>query len=266
VLSRPSDAVVRAVVIVVGVALVFGLVAAVITTALPRSFEASATLLIGRSTAVSDPAYQDLLASQLLAQTYAELATTRPILAAVAAQLRLSESTDSLASSITAQASGVNPIVRIRVRGAAPDLVARIANAVAQQLIAWKSTSGAPPVQAVPQLQASLATIDAQIARAQAEAAALQSPKASGGLAGPQLLQASLNRLASLLATRATLLQLLANTSTDTIQVVEPAEAPTDPARPGIVLNTAAAAILGALVAAGVLAATAQRRRLALES
>ena len=265
-LSRPRDAAMRAIIVVVGMALVFGLAAAVVTAALPRTYEASATLLIGRSTAVSDPAYQDLLASQLLAQTYAELATTRPILAAVATQLRLAESPDDLASSITAQASGVNPILRIRVRGSPPDRVADIANAVAQQLIAWKSTSGAPPIQAVPQLRSSLATIDAQIAQAQAEAAGLQSARPSGGRADPQLLQASLSRLASLLSTRTTLLQLLASTSIDSIQVVEPALAPTEPARPGVALNTVAAAILGAIVAAGVLLAVSERRRLAPQS
>src|SRR6478672_645179 len=90
-------------------AIVFGAVAALVSMRLPKTYEAGTTLLIGRSSTGSDPGYDDLLAAQLLAQTYAELATTRPILAAVASRLRLEQTPEELARSIRAEAAGVNP-------------------------------------------------------------------------------------------------------------------------------------------------------------
>ena len=258
-LGRLHGALVRPLSVVIGAAIVCGTVAAIITVLLPRTYEANTTLLIGRSTTGSDPGYQDMLASQLLAQTYAELALTRPVLSAVATQLDLNQTPQQLAGSMSAQAAGVNPLVHITVRGPDPDRVAAIANEVARQLIDWNPNNGSTGVEALPGLKQTLATIDAQVARAQSEADALQ---AQGTKATPGELQASLSRLASLLSTRATLLQLIANTSSNSVLVIEPASRPTDAAQPGIVLNVTAAALLGTLMTAGVLVAASEVRGL----
>jgi capsular polysaccharide biosynthesis protein len=238
-------------------AFVFGATAAAITLRLPGAYEANATLLVGRAATGSDPEYQDLLASQLLAQTYAEIAFTRPILSAVSTALNLGETPQQLAESMNVQASGANPIVRITVRGPSPERVAAIANEVARQLIAWKPSETPTDVQALPGLTQTLAALDAQIARAQAETGPLASPVTG---ASADALRGALSRLATLLSTRATLLQLIANTSTNSVRVIEPAEPPSEPARSGLVLNVVAAALLGALLAAGAVFAAREIR------
>jgi uncharacterized protein involved in exopolysaccharide biosynthesis len=243
--------------LVIVVSIVFGAAAAIVTTLLPKSYEANTSLLIGISTTGSDPGYQDLLASQLLAQTYAELASTRPIMLAVIEDLGLDQTPQQLAESLRVEASGVNPIVHVWVRGPDPDQVADVANAIARNLTEWVPEDPSGNVDALPELQGTLARIDAQIAVAQGEVDQLQE---QGPEAAPGALQASLARLASLLSTRASLLQLMAGTSSNTVTVIEPAARPTEPAGSGIALNVAAASLLGALLAAGALFAAFEVR------
>ena len=242
--------------VIIGGALIFGFAAAVISQLLPVAYEARTALLIGRSAAGSDPDYQDLLASQLLAQTYAEVASTRPILSAVVSVLGLKETPEQVAASMTAEASGLS-IVRITIRNSDAGKAAAIANEVAQQLIAWRPAADSPDAEGLPQLRATLSTIDTQIARAQAEADDLQ---ALGTNAPAGALQASLSRLAALLSTRATLLQLIANTSLNSVRVIEPSQRPVAPARPNVLLNVVGATLLGGLLAAGLLFAVSEVR------
>ncbi len=245
-------ALVRPLSMVIGAAITAGAIAAIITLLLPKTWEASTTLLIGRSATGSPPGYDDLLASQMLAQTYSELATTGPILSAVATDLHLNQTPQQLAGSMIVQAPGVNPTVQVTVRGPDPERVAAIANEVAQQLIAWKPGGASTDNQSLAELNQTLTNINAQIKQAQGEADQLQ---AQGTNATPGALQASLSRLASLLSTRVSLLQEIGNTSSYSVLVIEPAYRPTEPVQPSIVLNVAAAALLGALLAAGVLSA-----------
>ncbi len=62
--------------------LLAGGTAYLVSTALPKVYEAKATLLVGQSSSAASPNYNDLLASQRISQTYADLATTTPILGA----------------------------------------------------------------------------------------------------------------------------------------------------------------------------------------
>lgn len=223
-------------------ALFFAGIGAVVTLRLPATYEVDTALLVSRSAVGSAPGYDDLLAAQLLAQTYAELASTRPILAAVTDHLKLSETPEQLADEITAQVSGLNPIVRITVRGPDPAGAARVADEIARQLIAWRSSGPAAPG-LLPELNRTLTTVDSEIERAQAEV--------------KSNLRVALDRLASLLATRASLLQLITDTPANTLAVIEPAQTPSEPARRGLLLNATAAALLGLLLMAGAIALTA---------
>ena len=65
-----------------------------ITSQLPRVYEAKATVLVGQSLSGVNPDYNQLLASQRLSTTYAIVATTRPILDKVITQLGLDVSAD----------------------------------------------------------------------------------------------------------------------------------------------------------------------------
>lgn len=238
-------------------ALVFGGIGAVVTLLLPPSYEAETAMLVSRTAGGSTPGYEDLLAGQLLAQTYAELALTRPILTAVAGDLKLNETPEQVADDISAQASGLNPIVRITVRRSDPDLAAGIANEVAQQLIAWRSAEDTDTSGRLAELNASLTTVDSEIERAQAEIEALAG---QGGSTAASSLRAELDRLTTLLANQGSLLELMNETNEITLSVIEPASTPIGPARPGLLLNATAAALLGLLLMAGVLALTTEGR------
>ena len=63
-------------------------VAFVVSSQLPKTYEAKATLIVGQSLSAVNPDYTQILVSQRLSTTYATVATTRPILEAVIAQAR----------------------------------------------------------------------------------------------------------------------------------------------------------------------------------
>ena len=61
---------------------------------LPKVYEGRVTLIVGQSTQATNPDLNQLLASQRLSQTYAELATTGPLLQEVIAKNGLGVSVD----------------------------------------------------------------------------------------------------------------------------------------------------------------------------
>jgi capsular polysaccharide biosynthesis protein len=79
--------------------LLAGGAAYLVSSALPKVYESTVTLLVGQSSSSSTPNYNDLLASQRISQTYADLATTGTILGQVIAQrMPGSRSTSSAAA------------------------------------------------------------------------------------------------------------------------------------------------------------------------
>jgi capsular polysaccharide biosynthesis protein len=91
-------------------------------------YESSTVLLVGPLSSNNDT----LQAAGQLAQTYAELATTRPVLTATARRLSLPE----LPASVEANASTLTRLLTVRVRHSDPRLAAAVANAEAAELIA----------------------------------------------------------------------------------------------------------------------------------
>jgi capsular polysaccharide biosynthesis protein len=91
-------------------------------------YESSAVLLVGPLSSNNDT----LTAAGQLAQTYAELATTRPVLDAVARRVRVRE----IRTGVDANASALTRLLTVRVRQNDPRLAAAIANAEAAELIA----------------------------------------------------------------------------------------------------------------------------------
>jgi capsular polysaccharide biosynthesis protein len=74
--------------------LLAGGAAYLVSSALPKVYEAKVTLLVGQSSSSSTPNYNDLLASQRISQTYADLATTGTILSQVISNAGLRLTTD----------------------------------------------------------------------------------------------------------------------------------------------------------------------------
>jgi capsular polysaccharide biosynthesis protein len=91
-------------------------------------YQSSAVLLVGPLSSNNDT----LTAAGQLAQTYAQLATTRPVLAATARRVHVRE----IRTGVEANASALTRLLTIRVRQNDPRLAAAIANAEAAELIA----------------------------------------------------------------------------------------------------------------------------------
>ncbi|MDQ3857394.1 MAG: hypothetical protein M3327_02960 [Actinomycetota bacterium] len=105
------------------------------------TYEAEVRLLTGPLSADFDT----VRASGQLAQTYAELATSRRVLDGARRQFRLRQSLDDLVASVSATGNEVTRIVGIRARSDDAKLAARIANGVGNRLAAETSQTPDQP-------------------------------------------------------------------------------------------------------------------------
>jgi polysaccharide biosynthesis transport protein len=104
----------------------------IVSTILPKSYEAEARVLVG---SVTDPTLDRLNAYQQLAQTYAALATTTPVLAKAAAQIGLDEDPVKIALRVAVRAPLGQSLVRITATAGTPSDAAKLANAIAAGVV-----------------------------------------------------------------------------------------------------------------------------------
>ena len=102
-----------------------------VSTNLPKVYEGRVTLIVGQSTQATNPDLNQLLASQRLSQTYAELATTGPLLEEVIAKNGLTVSVDEFRERITAEAPRDSILVNLVVEDGDPARAATLANSLA---------------------------------------------------------------------------------------------------------------------------------------
>jgi polysaccharide biosynthesis transport protein len=222
-----------------------------ISTALPKTYEAKATLIVGQSLSAASPDYNQLLVSQRLSTTYAAVATTRPILDAVIAGLDLPVTSDELAKRVRADAALDSTLLTITAQDTDPARAAAIANAMAEQLIAASPALQGRQAEFQASIDSDLKATQAQIAATQAEAETLSglTNRTAKQDADLQTLE---GRLVSLRSTYATLLSYASGNETNLLSVVEPAVAPPAPVSPRPLLNALLAAVLGLLVVGGI--------------
>lgn len=109
---------------------VTGLTAYVAASRVPPTYEAQVTMLTGPI----NTDFATLRASGDLARTYAELATSGPVLAGAIKRLRLATTVEELRPSVRATSNDVTRLVRIRVRDTDSDKAAAIANELARRM------------------------------------------------------------------------------------------------------------------------------------
>ena len=139
----------NAVAIAAGVLIIAGLVFAV-SIALPRTYDAEARLVVEAGLGLGGAGTDDMLAAPRVGQTYAALATTRPVLLDVIEQADLRYDLVELQQHLTVTASLDTPIVTITMTDSSPTVAAAAANAMAAALVELatdRSVAGAPPVQ-----------------------------------------------------------------------------------------------------------------------
>src|SRR5215208_1836330 len=115
--------------LVVG-ALAAGVIANVVASRMQPTYAADARLLVGPINADKDT----LLASGQLARTYAELATSRPVLESAITDSGVPTTVRRLTEDVTTTSNDVNRIVTISVEDAGPAAAAALANAIATRL------------------------------------------------------------------------------------------------------------------------------------
>jgi capsular polysaccharide biosynthesis protein len=121
--------------IVVAVTLVGAIVGFAVSLVTPASYESKATLLVGQ--ALTSPAidYNDILAAKELAQTYAEVATTTPLVTAAAARLDPEMDPGDFAKAVHVRAPASSTFVEITADATTAKQAAAIANALAAELL-----------------------------------------------------------------------------------------------------------------------------------
>ncbi len=237
--------------LLIGAVLLAGGAAYAVSSALPKVYEAQATLMVGQSLSAADPNYNDLLASQRLSQTYAELVTTHPLLEKVQAQLALDESIDELAGRVHADAPANSTMIKITADDGSPTRAADIANALSAALQAESPAVQGRQSGVQSFIDSDLQSTQQLITSTRAQADQLtalpnRTPEQDDEL---NVLEA---RLTSLRATYASMLASSSSSGASLLTVVEPATAPADAASPRVLLNTLLAMILGLLAAIGL--------------
>ena len=218
-------------------------------------YEASTTLLIDQAPASQTSDSASIAASQRLARTYTELLTKRPVIDETLLLLGLETSLESTGSSIRVQLIEQTQLIELKVQSSDPVLAAELANTIVQVFTDQNQALQAGRfADSKASLSAQLDAVDLQIRAREVAIANMGAPRTSIGIAELERLQAELAQFQSsysnLLQSYEQVRTAEARTISNVIQV-EPAEPPSRPIRPRVMLNTVLAGAIGALIAVG---------------
>ncbi len=216
-------------------------------------YEASATLMViqGSNPTISD--YTAVLTGQQLAKTYGELLKKRPVLEGVIENLNLPLTPEQLAARENVQLVRDTQLISLRFEDEDPRQAADIANQIAKVFIEQNQASQLSRFASSKEnLLKQLKQLEADMASAQA---ALDKSRAASNATEMTRLETSLSQARSsysnLLKSYEDI-RIAEAKAIDTVMIAEPAEVPSRPVRPNVLLNTLLAAIVGAMLATGV--------------
>ena len=218
-------------------------------------YQATATLLVNQAPSSNSSEYAALLTSQRLAETYAQMLTTQPILDGVVESLGLNVPPQSLKGYISVQPVRDTQLIRVSVQHTDPVLAAQIANAVVVNFAEYnKNFQASRYADTEASLSAQLDELNQRIhdinqqlqAMGDDPAQELERNKLETTLAQNQQL------FASLLQTYESV-RLAKAESTSDVVLVEPAAPPSRPIRPKVMQNTLLAAVVGGMLAVGLI-------------
>ncbi len=205
------------------------------------TFEASTLLIIGGSVDLVNPSTGEIQTSQRLAQTYAELLKTRPIMDATRQNLGLPHM-----PKVTVSLLRNTELMRITVADTIPSRAAATANELANQLIRRSPSDPEGREQGYREfVHAQLDELEAEI-RILGEAL-LAEQEANNTERVLRLQQELTTRRANY----SELLNFLRSSSVNYIRVIEDAIPPRTPTAPKVLQNTVLAAVVGLMLAGG---------------
>jgi capsular polysaccharide biosynthesis protein len=222
-------------------------------------FQSEARVLVGQSLNSTQVDYSDLLASQLLAQTYADLATTTPVLTAAAKNLNPPTTGEALSPAVSARAPLNSIYVVIQAQASSGARAAAIANEVAKALVA-QAPAASENGTAQEAIQRQITSVDAQIAQTLGQIAQLE------GVADPNAdqtsqLAAAKARVQTLQAQRSSIAAGLASPGSNMLSIVEPASPPVEAFQPRTLVNAALGAFIGFAIGVAIVLLTSTYRR-----
>ncbi len=211
-------------------------------------YQASTTLMVSQATASTASAvYSDILSSERLARTYANLLTTQPVLEETAKRLGID--VKGLERSITVTPVRDTQLLEIKVEGPNPQLIAEIANTLPQVFIERNREMQIGRVsQSKAGLQKEIDSTLEDIARTQ------EALTAATDDAQRTRLETSLAQYRSTYSNLVNSYQqasLAEVQAINNVVVAEPAVTPQNPIRPRTATNTMLAAVVGAMLALG---------------
>lgn len=213
----------------------------VVSVQMTPTYEASTLLMIGDTIDIVNPTTGEMQTSEKLAQTYAELIKTRPILDATVAALNLPDTPN-----VTVSLVRNTQLMRITVADSIPERAAATADELARQLIQQSPSDPQRQEQAYREfVRGQLSDLEQEIATLSQVIVAEKEKGDSETLA--QLEQALNERRANYSA----LLSYVKGSSTNYISVIEAARIPDIPTKPKVMQNTLLAAIVGLMLAGG---------------
>lgn len=224
-------------------------------TRAPKLYQASTSILVGRSLQAQNPNPNDFAADQALAKDYTQVATGQAILQATITSLGLTESWEVLSQHVNASNMQGSDTFTIQVVDQDPRRAKRIADEIARQIILASPTpkEGDPQRQFANQQMNQLA---GQIKDAQAQIADLQ--KRADNETSAVTLQDLRNQISFLQQkvsawqnTYGQISNFYQGGTTNYLTVVQPAIVPTTPVGTNTVYNTVVAGGIGLLLALG---------------
>jgi capsular exopolysaccharide synthesis family protein len=224
-------------------------------------YEATTTLIVGQSIQATELNTGDILTSQQLAQTYADIAQRQPVLQGTIETLSLNDTWRELKKRVTVRSVQGTQLLEIAVEANSPEEAQVTADEIARQLILLSPTALQNQEKDENQrfVRQRLEDLQAKIEAGQARVKELEAAMA-GSLSAQEVreLQGEINTLESLIANwEDTHTQLLifieSKRSPNYLAVIEPAQADPDPVRPQTLRNTALAGVVGFLLALGLI-------------
>lgn len=231
------------------VTMIAGLVAFLVSQRMTPVYSASTTIYINEAPSTKTTDYNSIITSERISGTYSKMITTRPILEEVAQ--RVGVAVDYLDDKITVSPIRDTTLIQISVKSSDPRLAAQIANEVANvfsdHVVSIQEQRFTTSKES---LQAQIAEMEAQIDEV---TSALAIEKDSGIRASLETKLTQYRAIYSNLILSYEQIRLSEAQTVSTVMTVDPAVVPTEPISPQVLRNTALAAMVGLMLAVGVI-------------
>jgi capsular polysaccharide biosynthesis protein len=213
----------------------------------PPAYRAEARILVGQTAVSRQVDYSDLLASQLLAVTYADLAGTSPVLQEAGQTLTPPATAADLLANVSSRAPVGSIYVLIDATASDAARAAGIANAVANALVGRAPAESKANTELQSAIQSDLQAVDEQVSVTLAQIGSLSAisnptPADSAQLATLQ------GRLETLRSQRAALAAGIPGPGSNVLTLVDPATAPHDAFQPRTLVNLAIGLLVGLVI------------------